>query len=86
MSSKRYDPPIQYERIRRELRRTETLLQRDVALHMNDGSVRSTLLMTAFDEYDELPDAATQIYDPVEHAIIIDLPDPKAKQSSVKDF
>lgn len=80
------DRPIQDELIRKFIRMEKEKHERRMAVFRNGGSVRTTLMKIAFDEYSELPDNYRQVYFPEEHCILLDLPEPETEQSNQKSL
>lgn len=87
MTSTPRGPRVQYNaEIRELLRERGEPIPQDVKLQERDGCIRATLMATAFDDFEEIPDVVRQWYDPHEHAIVIPLPEPDRCDESLDDF
>ena len=68
-------PPILQKDIRDILRRRGEPIPQTVSLQERDGTVRMTMMASAVDDLETVPDTVTQWYIPSERALVTLLPD-----------
>jgi len=85
MSAYRQGVPAADADVRALLRRERGSVDMELTLQRRERDVLLTVPKIAWEDYQEVPDTATVLYVPAEHALVVELPEP-AVETTLADF